>query len=180
MILFLSINSTTTFHQQDSSGPYQYNPHHSPDHILQVILEAGKEQGDRMINKLEIHAPCKPFHYAWLSPTRYSVFLAQTRSCVSQANSTVLLTFGITRAYPKPEVDRTVATERLRLQFADQESEATLVQVMNEQMRQPHLSRSLRFNRLIIDLNFQILDPYLVFKHLKVKGPRKVQHRSLP
>lgn len=43
MILLLSISSTMTFQQQDSTGPDQYNPH-SPDHILQVILEAGKER----------------------------------------------------------------------------------------------------------------------------------------
>lgn len=70
MILLLSINSKTAFHQQDSTGPNQYNPH-SPDHILQVILEAGKEQCDRTINKLEIHAPFKPFHYGWVFPGKF-------------------------------------------------------------------------------------------------------------
>lgn len=119
MILLLSINSITAFHQQDSTGPNQNNPH-SPDHILQVILEASKEQGDRMINKLEIYAPYKPLHYVWLFPTHFSALFSSYKIlCVTGKFITHMTRLS------KPKADRTVTTEHLRL-FADQENKATL------------------------------------------------------
>lgn len=108
------------------------------------------------------------------SPSINQCFLARTRSSVSQANLLHTAT-----GYPKQKVDRTVSTVHFRLQFAKQENKATLIQVMCEQTSQPLLLGTLRSKRLIIDLNFQILNPYLVFKHVKVKGTRKVQHRTL-
>lgn len=126
-----------------------------------------------MINKAEIHLN-HPIMSGFL-PSITQCFLAHTRTSVSQSNLLHTAT-----GYPKQKVDKTVSTDHHRLQFADQENKSTLIQVMYEQMSQPHLSRTLRLKRLIIDLNLHILGPCWIFKHLRVKGTRKVQHKTLP
>lgn len=151
-------NTPPGCNQCDSNSPYQF---------LQVILEVSKEQDDRTINKPKIHAPFKPFHYAF-PPSISQCFSAYTRSSVSFANSLHVAT-----GYPKHNLNKTVSTGHLRFQFREQESKTTLIEVPYKQVSQPHLSRILRFKRSIADLNLQILDPCLIFKRLKVERHKK-------